>query len=78
MYDMSSTLRFFVPKLEVLNGRTLSSLNRQSWNLVGLALWYCRVYHGALQDFRMACFQYKQPDQGFMYAVSSVVLDISC
>eukprot|EP00439_Symbiodinium_sp_Y106_P057046 s2333_g8.t1 len=26
---------------------------------VSLALWYCRVYHGALQDFRMACFQYK-------------------
>lgn len=27
--------------------------------IAGLTIWYCRIKHGDLQDFRLACFQYK-------------------
>ncbi|CAK9081963.1 AN1-type zinc finger protein 1 (Zinc finger AN1-type-containing protein 1) [Durusdinium trenchii] len=37
--------------------------------IVGVTLWYCRMKHGGLQDFRLACFQYKYqfifPDCGY-------------
>ena len=29
--------------------------------IVGVTLWYFRMKHGGLQDFRLACFQYKFP-----------------
>mmetsp|Transcript_66167 Transcript_66167/g.147035 ORF Transcript_66167/g.147035 Transcript_66167/m.147035 type:complete len:346 (-) Transcript_66167:63-1100(-) len=26
---------------------------------LGITIWFCRIHHAGLQDFRMACFQYK-------------------
>ncbi|CAJ1380319.1 unnamed protein product [Effrenium voratum] len=39
---------------------------------VALSLWYCRIYHASLQNFRLACFQYKYQ---FVFPVCDCGLD---